>query len=120
MLVQENIKLLLNVVAEDASGEGPLVSTGSKGPNKSRSGDTFTTSPYCRFTINCTAHTGTSMAIDIVAEVGGVDVLVGSFTPLTDVGSETILIESCPVNVKVVYTETSMTDWDCSVFSVRF
>jgi hypothetical protein len=120
MTFRVNIKELLNVVAEDASGEGPVVSTGSKGPDKTRSVDTYVGTTSCRFILNCTAHTGTDMLVQIMAEVNGVDVLIASFTSVTAIVQESIVVELCPVNVKVVYTENAMTDFDCTVHSVRF
>ena len=119
-MFQENTQELLNVTAETASGEGLLKSTGSKGPNKSAAVDKFTGTTSCRFTLNTTAFTGTSMAVDIVTEINGVDVIIASFTDVAAIVQETILVEMCPVNVKVVYTATAVTDWDCTVHSIRF
>lgn len=75
--------------------------------------------PGCRFTVNCTGFTGTSMAVDIVAVIGGVDVVIASFTNVTGVSQETITVADCPSEVKIVGTATAVTDFDATFTSNR-
>jgi hypothetical protein len=122
MLLVENIQILLNVVAEVTDGEGPLVSTGVNrdGGHGVNPVDKYAGSANCRFTLNSTAFTGTGMAVDIVTVIDGVDVIVASFTDVTGIEQQFLLVENCPINVKAVYVENAVTDWDCTIHSVRF
>jgi len=108
----EKITKILDVTDEVTSGEGVLTNTGSE------KGQVLGTG--ARFYLNCTGITGTSMAVDIVATVGGVDYIIGSFTDVASISSEMIELTNVPVMLKVVYTETAVTDWDCVVYCSRF
>lgn len=112
MQLKENVQELLSVVAETDDGEGAIVSTGVKGR--------YVGSEKCRFTIKTSSIAGTKMSVDIVTVINNVDVVVGSFTDVAAVGGESIVIDVCPVNVKVVYTEDAITEWSATVHSMRF
>lgn len=115
--------VLLDILNIVASGEGALISTSITKKSKDLSSDIPTgevAEGKARVVINCTGFAGTSMAVDIVAIIDGVDVIIDSFTDLTAIGQETLIIECCPTNLKVVYTATTITDFDAKVFCVRF
>jgi len=111
-LLRENVQEILNVVDITASGAGLIVSTGTKGR--------YTGTPKCRFLLNVTGFAGTSMLVEVKTTINGVDVLVGAFTSVTGVVQESIEIDNCPINVKIVYTAVAVTDFDATVHSVRF
>lgn len=56
--------------------------------------------------LNVTAVTGDSptLDVDVVTVVDGADFVLGSFTQASGVGTETILVQGMPENVKAVYT----------------
>jgi hypothetical protein len=115
---------LLDLTAETASGEGALIDT-TAFPSIDKNlrpqlGKRAIKSGAALFSISSTAHSGTSMAVDVVAEVDGVDHVVGSFTDVTGTGVETIVIDFCPDLVKIVYVETAIDDWDVKIHCVRF
>lgn len=120
-MLRENIQEILNVTNIATSGEGPVVSTGEKGDvQKTGNAGVFAGTAKCRFCLNVTGFTGTSMLVEIKAEVGGIDILMGTFTSVTGVVEETIEIDNCALNVKAVYTENTVTDFDATIHSVRF
>lgn len=66
----------------------------------------------CFVSANVTGITGTGMDVDVVTEINGVDVIVGSFTTFSAISNQTIKIEGCPSHIKVVGTENAITDFD--------
>lgn len=82
--------------ARTASGESSLVATQSGG---FLADDT-------RFYLSVSAVTGTdpTLDVDIVATIGGVDYVLGSFAQLTTAGAESIEVSACPPSVKAVWT----------------
>jgi hypothetical protein len=102
---------VLTLVDETASGEGAKVDT--IGSREHVEGS-------ARFFLNVTGFTGTSADFDVVTTLDGVDFVLGSFTQVTGVTSEVILVNSCPSGVKIEYTCTAVTDLDCVCTCVRF
>jgi len=106
---------VLSVTNITATGTGPAV-------------DTLTNpaaTPAAMFFLSCTSLTGTStptIALDVLATVGGIDHIVGSFTDVTAAVVESITIDPCPSTVKIKYTESVgvVTDFDATVHCIRF
>jgi len=73
----------------------------------------------CRFALNVTGFTGTSMLVEIRAEIAGIDTILGAFTSVTGVVSEVIEVADCPSKVKVIGTAVAVTDFDATVTSNR-
>ena len=86
---------------------GVVASSGSTGEADTANGQEFSGSGDARFYLSVTASdTPTTLDVDIVATVGSVDFVVGSFTQVGAVAtaSESIIIVNCPKDVKAVYT----------------
>ena len=86
---------------------GLEAATGSTIDFDTANGQEFSGSGDARFYLSVTASdTPTTLDVDIVASVGGVDFVVGSFTQVGAVGtaSESIVIVNCPKDVKADYT----------------
>jgi len=60
------------------------------------------------------------MAVDIVTTINGVDIVVASFTLISAIGQQSLFIPSCPLQLKVVYTAITVTDFDATVDCIRF
>lgn len=116
---------VLDAIAVTVDGEGSVVDIGvfptlDKNlrpqlgrPNKRQSNGV-------RFTLDVTVLTGTDMLIDIVAEVDGQDIILGTFGAVTAVGGVSIFIDGCPDDVKVVYTENSITTMTFKVHAIAW
>lgn len=77
----------------------------------------------CRVTLVVTSLTGTAPTMDvtITALVNGVDVTIGTFTQATAATSESIVIDTCPDEIKAVYTAGgTVTDFDAVVEALRY
>jgi len=114
---------ILNVTGIAASGAGAVVDTGvfaSIDKNVRPQPKGALVSPDARFSISTTAFTGTDMLVEIVAVIGGVDVVLKAFTSVTGLVVESIEITNCPTDVKVVYTANAVTDFAAKVFAIRF
>lgn len=112
--MKDIVVTVLNVADETATGDGGFVDTiGAR--------DHVDSSAF--FYLNCTSLTGTSPTMDvtIVASLSGTEFTVGTFTQLTAASTEKIEVTGCPSSIKVVYTAGgTVTDFDCTVTSVRF
>lgn len=98
---------------ESASGETALTNT-LGGLEASGTSDV-------RFYLSLTASAvPTTLDVDIVATVGGVDYVLGSFAQLGAVGAgtEVITIANCPANVKAEFTIVG-TSYTFSIHSTR-
>lgn len=98
---------------EASSDETILVDTSN--------GQPYSYSPETRFYLSLAASdTPTTLDVDIVATIGGVDHVIGSFTQLGAVatGKEAIIVANCPRNVKAVFTVVG-TSYTFSVHSSR-
>jgi len=76
-----------------------------------------------RVTLVVTSLTGTSPTMDVTITglVNGVDVTLGTFTQATGATSESIVIDACLEELKVVYTAGgTVTDFDAVVEALRF
>lgn len=117
--------LLFTALNLTASFASPLVSTGiqKRGSDfKDEVPGVEVADNICFVTANVTSLTGTAptMDIDVVAEVGGVDIVVGSFAQFTAAGNQTIKIEGCPSTIKLVGTAGgTVTDFDAEFAATR-
>ena len=115
---------LLNVTGVATSGEGALINTSDielRGDAQTEIRTGEVSESKARVMLDCTVLTGTNMAVDIVAVIGGIDTVIASFANVTSaLSNETLVIDCCPVELKVVYTETAITAFDAKVFCVRF
>jgi hypothetical protein len=106
-----NDTVILDVTNITGSGEGSLVNTGNEKRNVADG--------KCRFSLSVTGFAGTSMAVDIVATINGIDQVLGSFASVTGTVVETITLDTVPAIVKVEYTATAVTDFDATVTATR-
>ena len=105
---------IATVVDATTSGAGSEVS--SRGSQASA---------QARFVLNVTSLTAgvsPTLDVDIVHVVDSVNVVLGSFSQITEGGgSDTIVVEACPDFVKVVYTAGgTVADADFTVDCYRF
>jgi len=94
---------IADVIAALASSEGSLANT---------SVDANTTNADATFYLNVTAASGTTptLDVDIVAEVDGVDFILGSIAQAIAAGvSVPVIVPNCPLVVKAVYAITGTT-----------
>lgn len=113
--------LLYTAVDVTTSFDSGVVSTGqSVDAGLSSKAGAHVAGEKCLFTLNVSAFAGTSMAVAIKAVIGGVDTVLGSFTSVTGAVNETITIDVCPADVKIVGTAVTVTDFDATVYSTRF
>ncbi len=117
--------LMLDAVAVTGDTEGAVIDT-SVFPSIDKNlrpslGKSAIKSGGALFSMSCTGtFTGTDMAADVVAEIDGVDHVLGSFTDITGNSVETIVVAFCPDNVKIVLTENSITVMTAKFHVVRF
>jgi len=116
---------IATIVSATTSGEGSVVSTIENVRAQADSRFPAVNSERARIFLNVTALTaGSSPTMDVVVtyDVDGVDVTVGTFTQSTEgASSESIVVEVCPAELKVVYTAGgTVADFDATVDVVRF
>jgi hypothetical protein len=117
-------KTILSLVNATEDGEGPLVDTLADTRDDGVSYPDVSLLEDVRFFLDVTSFTGTApvMDIDIVAEVGGNDFVMGSFTQFgVGATTEMITIQNCPAHVKAVYTNSggAITDFDVTIVCIR-
>ena len=106
---------LATIINATTTGEGSYTRTA---PN-----DAIYYHEQVRVTLVVTALAGTAPTMDvtITALVNGVDVTIGTFTQATGATSESILIDTCPDQLKAVYTAGgTVTDFDAVIEALRF
>ena len=96
----DNKITILDVTAATVNGEGPLERTGKEILTR------FPSNGKARAYLTVTALGGTSPTADVelVTEVDGQDVSIGSFTQATGVTTEAIVVDACPAELKAKYT----------------
>ena len=122
--MREETTRLITIVNETISGVGSVVSTRTRQEAESRRNPN-STSERARLFLNVTALTaGTAPTMDVkvVHVIDGVDIDIASFTQSTEgASSESIVVEACPTDLKVVYTVGgTVADFDATVDCMRF
>ena len=115
--------LLFSAVNLTAGFDSGLKATGvqKRGTGPQRPGSEVADST-CFVSVNCSAITGTSptMDVDVVATIGGVDIVIASFAQITAAGNQTLKVEGCPSNIKLVGTAGgTITDFDAEFACTR-